>query len=122
MFNSIGFCEMLKLLTSKCTMSSTTSLATIQSLCKMFACVGLPEQVITDNGCNFVSEEFKELTQKNEIKHTTSAPNGAINSSWVQSHRSSAWSSIDPGEIIPHLQLLLYNHGSGRPVHGLEYT
>ena len=55
------------------TMSSTTSLATIQSLCKMFACVGLPEQVITDNGRNFVSEEFKEFVQKNEIKHTTSA-------------------------------------------------
>ena len=54
-------------------MSSTTSLATIQSLRNMFACFGLPEQVITDNGRNFVSEEFKELLQKNGIKHTTSA-------------------------------------------------
>ena len=45
-------------------MSSTTSLATIQSLCKMFACVGLPEQVITDNGRNFVSEEFIRVPSK----------------------------------------------------------
>ena len=56
------------------TMSSTTSVATIQSLCNMFARFGLPEQVVTDNGRNFVSEEFKEFLQKNGIKHTTSAP------------------------------------------------
>ena len=56
------------------TMSSTTSVATIQSLRNMFARFGLPEQVVTDNGRNFVSEEFKEFLQKNGIKHTTSAP------------------------------------------------
>ena len=56
------------------TMSSTTSVATIQSLRNMFARFGLPEQVVTDNGRNFVSEEFKEFLQKNRIKHTTSAP------------------------------------------------
>jgi len=53
------------------TMSSTTFLATIQSLHNMFARFGLPEQVITDNGRNFVSEKFKEFLHG--IKHTTSA-------------------------------------------------
>ena len=52
-------------------MSSTTFLATIQSLHNMFACFGLPEQVITDNVRNFVSEKFKEFLHG--IKHTTSA-------------------------------------------------
>ena len=58
-------------------------MATIQSLRNIFARVGLPEQVITDNGRNFVSEEFKEFLQKNGIKHTTSAPYHSSTTDWL---------------------------------------
>ena len=47
-------------------MSSTTSLAITQSLHNMFARFGLSEQVVTDNGRNFVSEEFKSSSKRIE--------------------------------------------------------
>ena len=39
-----------------------------------FASHGLPEIVVSDNGSNFVSSEFKSFLQKNGIKHITAAP------------------------------------------------
>ena len=39
-------------------MASTTSTKTIDELRRLFAAYGLPEQVVTDNGPQFVSQEF----------------------------------------------------------------
>ena len=54
--------------------NSATSSATIEKLRTTFASHGLPEIVVSDNGSNFVSSEFKSFLQKNGIKHITSAP------------------------------------------------
>ena len=51
-------------------MSSTTSGATIDKLRYMFASYGLPEELVSDNGPQFVSEEFDMFLKKNGIKHT----------------------------------------------------
>ena len=40
----------------------------------MFARIGLPELVVSDNGQCFVSEEFKLFLAKNGIKQITSVP------------------------------------------------
>jgi len=40
----------------------------------VFARFGLPEQIATENGPRFVTEEFQELTKANGIRHTTVAP------------------------------------------------
>ena len=40
----------------------------------MFACFGLPETVVTDNGTCFVSTEFEDFLASNGIRHITSAP------------------------------------------------
>ena len=95
------------------TMSSTTSLATIQYLRNMFACFGLPEEVITDKGRNFVSEEFKELLQKNGIKHTTSAPyhpstNGLAECA-VQTFKQGL-TKLKEGTINEHISRFLFNY------------
>ena len=37
---------------------SSTSLATIEKMRSTFATLGLPEQLVTDNGTSFTSEEF----------------------------------------------------------------
>ena len=54
--------------------SSTASSCVIEELRTLFAKLGLPEMVVTDNGTCFVSQEFEQFLQKNGIKHTTSAP------------------------------------------------
>ena len=55
-------------------MGSTTTAKMIEVLRKIFARNGLPEQVVTDNGPQFVSEEFAQFVKENGIEHTRSAP------------------------------------------------
>jgi len=55
-------------------MASTTSAKTLATLRTIFARNGLPDQVCTDNGPQFVSEDFKAFLQNNGVRHFTSAP------------------------------------------------
>ena len=42
---------------------SSTSLVTIEKIRSTFATLGLPEQLVTDNGTSFISEEFRQFMQ-----------------------------------------------------------
>ena len=55
-------------------MPSITSLNTIKALRHIFAAYGLPEELISDNGPQFVSHDFKEFTKMNGIRHVLSSP------------------------------------------------
>lgn len=55
-------------------MPSTTSFKTIERLRTLFASFGLPEEVVTDNGTNFTSGEFREFLKKNGVKFTLTPP------------------------------------------------
>jgi len=55
-------------------MSSTTSQATIRALRQLFAAHGLPQQLVSDNGPQFSSEEFATFLAKNGVKHIRSSP------------------------------------------------
>ncbi|CAC5397393.1 unnamed protein product [Mytilus coruscus] len=55
-------------------MKSTTSTQTIRVLRTIFARAGLPEQIVSDNGLQFVSAEFQTFTKMNGITHIKSAP------------------------------------------------
>lgn len=57
-----------------CPMTTTTSYATIEKLRSLFAAQGLPETVVTDNGANFTSEEFKTYMAENGITLIHTAP------------------------------------------------
>ena len=64
-------------------MTSTTADNTIATLRRVFSVFGLPEQLVTDNGPQFVSHEFADFMQGNGIKHIRTAPyhpssNGAV--------------------------------------------
>ena len=54
-------------------MKTTTSERTIEELRSIFATFGLPKQLVSDNGPQFVSVEFKNFVDRNGIKHIHSA-------------------------------------------------
>ena len=55
-------------------MGSTTSAKTIEVLRGLFASHGIPEELVSDNGPQLVSDEFEQFLKLNGIKHTLSAP------------------------------------------------
>ena len=52
----------------------TTAEETISTLRSLFARLGLPDQIVFDNGPQFTSEAFRKFTTANGIKHVTGAP------------------------------------------------
>ena len=55
-------------------MHPTTAQETITDLNKRFAAYGLPEQIVSDNEQQFVSEEFAIFVKLNVTKHIHYAP------------------------------------------------
>ena len=55
-------------------MSTTTSHHTIEALRSVFSRFGLPDQLISDNSQQFISDEFTQFLKRNGIKHILSAP------------------------------------------------
>ena len=54
-------------------MFSTTAEATVNALRSVFATHGLPEELVTDNGVQFIAQELKDFLRSNKIKHILSA-------------------------------------------------
>lgn len=55
-------------------MTTTTSAKTIAVLQEMFSRFGLPRELVSDNGPQFMSEEFKQFMTANGIKHICCSP------------------------------------------------
>lgn len=55
-------------------MTSTTSENTINALRYLFSSYGLPVEIVSDNGPQFVSEEFEIFLKENGVRHIRSAP------------------------------------------------
>ena len=55
-------------------MNSTTSQSTIEALRTLFGHYGLPKQLVSDNGSQFISSEFVHFLRSNGVKHIRSAP------------------------------------------------
>ena len=55
-------------------MSVTTADKTIEILQHLFALYGLPEQLVSDNGPQFTSDEFKHFMRSNGIRHIRCTP------------------------------------------------
>ena len=55
-------------------MTSTTTTKTIVVIRDMFACNGIPRQIVSDNGPQFASEEFRQFMAVNGVKHIRSSP------------------------------------------------
>ena len=55
-------------------MKKTDSSHTIEKLRHLFSQFGLPEHIVSDNGPQFVSEEFETFLRRNVIQHTKTPP------------------------------------------------
>ncbi|XP_070377216.1 uncharacterized protein [Dermacentor albipictus] len=55
-------------------MRSTTTESTIRCLTELFARFGYPETIVSDNGPQFVSQEFKHFVQAMGARHVLTAP------------------------------------------------
>ena len=55
-------------------MKSATASRTVEELRKLFAQHGLPEELVSDNGPQFIASEFEEFMRSNGVKHTKCAP------------------------------------------------
>ncbi len=55
-------------------MKSTTAERTVEVVRSVFARYGVPEQLVTDNGPQFVAESFQQFLKANGIRHIRSAP------------------------------------------------
>ena len=55
-------------------MPTITATATIKVLRETFSRHGLPETIVSDNGPQFISEEFRNFCNNNGIIHCKSAP------------------------------------------------
>ncbi|XP_029115138.1 uncharacterized protein K02A2.6-like [Scleropages formosus] len=94
-------------------MSSTTATQTITVLRELFARTGVPEQLVSDNGPQFVSEEFQIFLKNNGIRHVTSAPyhpatNGLVER-FVQSLKNALRAMVGDKIMLTHkLQRFLF--------------
>ena len=87
-------------------MDSTTANSTIGVLRSLFARFGLPEQIISDNGPQFVSEEFAHFLKRNGIKHIRSAPyhpsSNGLTKRFVQTLKRGLKTSEAVGKSLTH--------------------
>ena len=85
-------------------MSSTTADKTIDVLRKIFAAYGLPAQLVSDNGPQFVSTEFSNFMKQNGVRHIRCAPyhlaSNSLAECFVQSVKQALRASAMDGQTL----------------------
>ena len=85
-------------------MSSTTAERTIEVLRHLFAAYGILEQVVTDNGPQFVAQEFATFMKGNGVKHIRTIPyhpaSNGLAERFVQSFKQGLRASQNDGRLL----------------------
>ncbi|XP_037931172.1 uncharacterized protein K02A2.6-like [Teleopsis dalmanni] len=80
-------------------LSNTTSADTVKALTSIFAIEGLPETLVSDNGLQLTSSQFKEFCLKNGIQHVTTAlfhpASNGLAERFVRTFKTSAKKNLD---------------------------
>ena len=95
-------------------MNSTTTSATIDVLRNLFSHYGICEQLVSDNGPQFVSEEFKAYLKSNGVKHITSSPyhpsTNGLAERFVQTLKQALRAATDSVSLPQKLARFLMNY------------
>lgn len=95
-------------------MRSTTAEKTIEKLGEMFTCFGFPEQLVSDNGPQFISQDFERFLEANGVQHICSAPyhpsTNGLADRFVQSMKHALKSSQGQGSLHQRLHSFLLSY------------
>ena len=83
-------------------MKSTTASRTVEELRKLFAQHGLPEELVSDNGPQFIASEFEQFMHSNGVKHTKCAPYHPASNGQVE-------------RVVQILKTVLHKHTLDKP-------
>jgi hypothetical protein len=94
-------------------MRQTKSSDMIEILRTLFARYGLPLHVVSDNGPQFISEEFREFLRLNQVKHTLCPPyhpsSNGLAEKYVQTFKR-MFGKLDPKDSVQHrVSTVLFN-------------
>ncbi|XP_037954661.1 uncharacterized protein K02A2.6-like [Teleopsis dalmanni] len=85
-------------------LSNTTSTDAVKAFTSIFAIVGLPETLVSANGPQFTSLQFKKFCLKNGIQHVTTAPfhpaSNGLADRFVRTFKTSVKKNLDDGMSI----------------------
>ena len=55
-------------------MKNISAGSTVRAMRNMFSCYGIQDTVVSDNGTNFISQEFFQFLSENGVEHVQTAP------------------------------------------------
>ena len=88
------------------TMPSTTLQSTFEAMRSFISRYGLPEQLVSDNGTQFTSEEFTQLMKRNGVKHIRLAlyhpASNGLAERFVQTFKREMKASEGEGKTLNH--------------------
>ena len=95
-------------------MRSTTAEKTIEKLGEMFSRFGFPEQLVSDNGPQFISQEFERFLEANGVQHIRSSPyhpsTNGLAERFVQSMKHALKASQGQGSLHQRLNSFLLSY------------
>ncbi|XP_031422660.1 uncharacterized protein K02A2.6-like [Clupea harengus] len=95
-------------------MRSTTAQKTIEKLAEMFSRFGFPEQLVSDNGPQFVSADLAKFLERHGIQHIRSAPyhpaTNGLAERFIQSMKHSLKASQGQGSLHQRLHAFLLSY------------
>lgn len=86
-------------------MEPTTAAVTIVAIRNLFARYGLPEEVVSDNGPQFISHDFKNFLKENCVKHTLCPPYHPASNGLAEKHVQTfkrIWKKYEGNKPVDH--------------------
>ena len=89
-------------------LTTTTSHSVIVALKSLFARYGIPQEIVSDNGLQYASQQMSEFAKSYGFKHTTSSPYYPQGNGQIERTVKTVKSLLIHGDKDPQLSLMSY--------------